>query len=178
MIVTKHGFNKRYAYGGSGIFDTTANLLTIIFTSSAAKQIASSALDVGKRVAKEGAKKGLDVWKSTAVDVGKKLVTKALTPKSKKILQKYMEPTTQPTMQDINPFPNKPWFLRVCSTSLLKTLWVKKKLLVMTNFFFSHSVFHQFVEISAIFIRFEIVVCKLFQFGPVQNLSFGEGLIL
>ena len=48
MIVTKHGFKKRYAYGGSGIFDTIANLLTRIFTSSAAKQIAPSALDVGK----------------------------------------------------------------------------------------------------------------------------------
>ena len=24
------------------------------------------------------------------------------------------------------PFPNKPWFLRVCSTSLLKTLWEKE----------------------------------------------------
>ena len=22
----------------------------------------------------------------------------------------------------INPFPNKPWFLRICNTSLLKTL--------------------------------------------------------
>ena len=98
MIVTKHGFKKRYAYGGSGIFDTIVNLLTRIFTSSAAKQIASSALDVGKSVAKEGAKKALDVGKSVAVDVGKKLVTKALTPKSKKILQKYTEPTTQ----DIN----------------------------------------------------------------------------
>ena len=102
MIVTKHGFKKRYQYGGSGIFDTITNLLTRIFTSSAAKQIASSALDVGKNVAKDGAKKALDVGKSAAVDVGKKLVTKALTPKSKKILQKYTEPTTQPAMQDIN----------------------------------------------------------------------------
>ena len=102
MIVTKHGFKKRYAYGGSGIFDTIANLLTRIFTSSAAKQIASSALDVGKSVAKEGAKKALDVGKSAAVDVGKKLVTKALTSKSKKILQKYTESTPQPTTQDIN----------------------------------------------------------------------------
>ena len=98
MIVSKHGFKKRYAYGGSGVFDTIANLLTRIFTSSAAKQIAFSALDVGKSVAKEGAKKALEVGKSTAVDVGKKLVTRALTPKSKKILQKY----TQPTTQDIN----------------------------------------------------------------------------
>ena len=91
MIVTKHGFKKRYAYGGSGIFDTIANLLTRTFTSSAAKQIASSTLDVGKSVAKAGAKKALEAGKSAAVDVGKKV----LTPKSKKILQKYTEPTTQ-----------------------------------------------------------------------------------
>ena len=102
MLVPKHGFKKRYAYGGSGIFDTITNLLTRIFISSAAKQIASSALDVGKSVAKEGAKKAIDVGKSTAVDVGKKLVKKALTPKSKKILQKYTQPTTQPATQDIN----------------------------------------------------------------------------
>ena len=66
--------------------------------SSAARQIASSPLDVGKSVAKEGAKKDLEVGKSAAVDAGKKLVMKALTPKSKKILQKYTEPETQ----DIN----------------------------------------------------------------------------
>ena len=71
MTVNQHGFKKRYAYSGSGIFDTIANLLTRIFTSSAAKQITSSALDVGKSVAKERAKKALEVGKSTAVDVGK-----------------------------------------------------------------------------------------------------------
>ena len=100
MIVAKRGFKKRYAYGGSGIFDTIASLLTRIFTSSAAKQIASSALDVGKSVAKEGARKALEAGKSAATDIGKKLVTKALTPKSKKILQKYT--TAKPTTQDIN----------------------------------------------------------------------------
>ena len=98
MIVTKHRFKKRYAFGGSGIFDTTTNFLTRIFTSSAAKQITSSTVDVGKSVAKEGAKKALEAGKSAAVHVGKKLVTKALTPKLKKILQKY----TEPAMQDIN----------------------------------------------------------------------------
>ena len=92
MIVTKHGFKKRYQYGGSGISDTIANLLTRMFASSAAKQIASSALDVGKSVAKEGAKKALEVGKSAAVDVGKKLVTKALTPKSKKIHKNIRNP--------------------------------------------------------------------------------------
>ena len=84
MIVPKHGFKKRYAYGGSGIFDTMVNFLMRMFTSSAAKQIASSALDVGKSVAKEGAKKALEAGKSAAVDVGKKLVQKALTPNIKK----------------------------------------------------------------------------------------------
>ena len=72
-------------------------------------------------------------------------------------------------------FPSKPWFLRVCSTSLLKTLWEKEKLLVTRNFSFSHSVFHPFEQLSAIFISFEIVVVKLFQFRGVQYLLFGKG---
>ena len=56
---------------------------------------------MGKSVAKEGAKKALEVGKSAAVDAGKKLVTKALKPKSKKILQKYTKPS-EPATQDIN----------------------------------------------------------------------------
>ena len=67
----------------------------------------------------------------------------------------------------INPFPNKPLFLRVCSTILLKTLWEKEKLLITSNFSFSHSVFYPFEELSAIFIKFKNVVCILFQFGRV-----------
>ena len=67
----------------------------------------------------------------------------------------------------INPFPNKPWLLRVCSTSFLKTLWKKEKLLIMSNFSFSHSVFHPFGELSVIIIKFEVVVYKLIQFGRV-----------
>ena len=65
----------------------------------------------------------------------------------------------------LNPFPNKPWFLRVYSTILSKTLWEKEKLLVTSNFSFSHGVFYPLEEISAIFNRYEIVVCKLFEFG-------------
>ena len=73
-------------------------------------------------------------------------------------------------------FPNKPWFLCVCSTSPLKTLWEKEKLLVTSNFSFSHSVFYPFQNFSAVFIKLEIVVCKLFQFGRLQNLSLGKEL--
>ena len=48
-----------------------------------------------------------------------------------------------------NPLPNKPWFLQchVCSTRLWETLWEKEKLLVTSNFSFSHSVFYLFEEL-------------------------------
>ena len=53
------------------------------------------------------------------------------------------------------------------SAVFLKTLIQKKKLLVTSNFCFSHSVFYYFGEFSSIFVKSEIVVCKLFQFGRV-----------
>ena len=56
-----------------------------------------------------------------------------------------------------NPFPHKPLFLHVCSTSLLKTLREKEKLLITSNFSLSHSVFHSFAELSPIFINFDMV---------------------
>ena len=77
----------------------------------------------------------------------------------------------------VHPFPNKPWFLCVCCSSLLKTLWKKEKLLIMSNFTFSHSVFYPFGGLSVIFMEFKFVVGKLFQFGRVKNLLFGKGLI-
>ena len=66
-----------------------------------------------------------------------------------------------------NPFPHNNTFWRPWETSLLKTLWEKEKLLVTSNFSFTHSVFYPFRELSAIFIKSKIVVCRLFQFGPV-----------
>ena len=76
----------------------------------------------------------------------------------------------------INPFPNKPRFSRACSTNLLKILWEKEKLVTVSNFSFSHSVFYLSGELSAVFIVFKIVVCKLFPFGRVRNSSFWKGL--
>ena len=61
-------------------------------------------------------------------------------------------------LDTVNPFPNRPWFLCVCSTSLLKTLQEKEKLLVTRNFSFAHSVFYPSKELSAIFIKTEFVV--------------------
>ena len=70
---------------------------------------------------------------------------------------------------EIKPFVNKPFLLRVCSTSLFKALLEKEKLLIVSNFSFSVSAFYPFDELSAIFIKLKIVVCKLFQFGKVLN---------
>ena len=56
------------------------------------------------------------------------------------------------------------WFLRDCNTRLLKTPWEEEKLL------------YPFEEVSAIFVKFVIVVYKLFQFGQALDLSFGKGL--
>ena len=76
----------------------------------------------------------------------------------------------------LNLSSNNPWFLHICSTCPLKTLGEKERLLIRSNFSFSHSVFYLFGELFAIFIKFEIDVCKVFQLGRAQNLKFGKGL--
>ena len=55
-----------------------------------------------------------------------------------------------------------PGFYVSSRISLLKTLWEKEKLLVTSNFSFSHSVYYPSENFFAIFIKIEIVVCKLF----------------
>ena len=72
------------------------------------------------------------------------------------------------------PFPNRPCFSLVCGTSLLKTPWREKKLLITSNSPFPGA-FHPFGELL-IFIKFKTVVCKFLNFGGVQNLLFGKGL--
>ena len=62
-VMKNHGFKRKYVYGGSGLFDSLAKL----FTSGVAKQLTSTAIDVGK-----------EVGKKTAIDVGTKLAKKAL----------------------------------------------------------------------------------------------------
>ena len=72
--------------------------------------------------------------------------------------------------ESVNPFPNKPLFLRVCSTSHLKTLWKKKKLLVTSNFSFSNSVFYSLGEFFVIFNCLLETLCV----WKSLNLSFGK----
>ena len=71
MIVPKQGFKTKYTFGGSGIFTPIANLLTGLAASNIAKKLSSSAIDLGKTIAKEGAKKALEAGKSASMDVVK-----------------------------------------------------------------------------------------------------------
>ena len=98
FIMKNHGFKRKYVYGGSGIFSSLASFLGNLFTSGAAKQLTSTAIDVGK-----------EVGKRTAVDIGTRLVKKVLTPKApqrvatkvQNILNKYVVPQA-PIRQNIN----------------------------------------------------------------------------
>ena len=57
------------------------------------------------------------------------------------------------------------------SVSAVQVFWKhcgeKDELLVTSNSSFSHNVFYPFGELTAIFMKYEIVLCQLFEFGRV-----------
>ena len=73
MIVPKQGYKRQYAFGG-----TIGNIIKGVVTSQAGKDLAKFALDSAKNIVK-----------TTASDVGNRLVKKVLTPKSKSIIRKH-----------------------------------------------------------------------------------------
>ena len=77
-------------------------------------------------------------------------------------------------MTEFNAFPNKPWFLCVYSTSLLKTLQEKEELLVTSNFSFSHRIFYSFGELSAIFIKLKICCSQTLSVWKSLNFAIWE----
>ena len=78
MVVSKQGYKRKYAFGGTGIFDTIGNIIKGVVTSQIGKDLANFALDSSKNIVK-----------TTATDVGNRLVKKVLTPKSKSIISKH-----------------------------------------------------------------------------------------
>ena len=78
MIVPKQGYKRQYAFGGTGIFDTIGNIIKGVVTSQAGKDLAKFALDASKNIVK-----------TTASDIGNRLIKKVLTPKSKSIISKH-----------------------------------------------------------------------------------------
>ena len=77
MLITKRTYKKKYIIGGAGILGSIGNFFARMFSSNAAKQLASAALKAGKTAAKDIEMKAIDVAKTVAIDAGKELVEKA-----------------------------------------------------------------------------------------------------
>ena len=77
MLITKRSYKKKYVIGGPDIFGSIGNFFARIFSSNAAKQLASTGLQAGKTAVKDIGMKAIDVGKTVAIDAGKKLVVKA-----------------------------------------------------------------------------------------------------
>ena len=73
----------------------------------------------------------------------------------------------------LKPFPKQALIFMCLLYNSLKTPREKGEIAHHEQFLIFPSVFYPFRELSAIFIKF---VCELFQFGRVQNFSFGKGL--
>ena len=71
MLRPKRNYKKKYVIGGGGIFDSIGNFLARIFSSNAAKQLASAALQVEKTATTDIEMKAIDVGKTVVIDVGK-----------------------------------------------------------------------------------------------------------
>ena len=77
MLITKRSYKKKYVIGCAGIFGSIGNFFARMFSSNAAKQLASTALQAGKTAAKDIGMNAIDVGKTVAIGTGKKLVEKA-----------------------------------------------------------------------------------------------------
>ena len=53
--------------------------------------------------------------------------------------------------------------------------WENEKLLIMSNFSFSHIAFYLFGELSVIFKKFEIIVCNSFSLEETKICRLGKG---
>ena len=83
MLITKRTYKNKYIIGGADIFRQMGNFLVRMFSSNAAKKLASTALQAGKTAAKDIGMKAMDVVKTVAIHAGKKLVEKAVKKLSK-----------------------------------------------------------------------------------------------
>ena len=72
MLITKRTYKKKCVIGGAGILGSIANVFARMFSSNAAKQIASAAHQAGKTAEKDIGMKAIDVGKTVAIDSGEK----------------------------------------------------------------------------------------------------------
>ena len=77
---------------------------------------------------------------------------------------------------EVNPFSKQAlfFFLHVCSTSRLKTLCEREKLLVISNFSFTLSVFYPFGELFAISINLKLLSAYSFSLEESKLCCLGK----
>ena len=61
MLITRRTYKKKYVIGGVGILGSVRHFFARMFSSNAAKQLASAALQAGKTAAKDIGMKANDV---------------------------------------------------------------------------------------------------------------------
>ena len=83
LVVGYRRYKKQYVIGGAGIFDSILQFLIRTFTSQTAK-----------KAAKHVGKAALEAGKTVAVDAGKKLIDKAMQPKTSKKVEDIMSKYT------------------------------------------------------------------------------------
>ena len=76
----------------------------------------------------------------------------------------------------ISPFPHNDTFWHPWETRVLKTLWVKEKLLVTSNFSFNHSVFYLLENFLLFPSNLKLSSADCFNLGQSKILSSGNGL--
>ena len=89
-----------------------------------------------------------------------------------KIIWKYLNPFLNCAFRQLNPFPNKPWFFRIWSTSLLKTLGKgeiarNKQFLLFPVF---STLLEDFLPFSSNFIKY--VVWERVKFGKQYEFTY------
>ena len=77
MLLTKRSYKKKYVIEGADIFGSIGNFYGRMFSSNAAKQLASAVLQAEQNAGKDIGMKAIDVGKTVAIDAGKKLIEKA-----------------------------------------------------------------------------------------------------
>ena len=74
----------------------------------------------------------------------------------------------------LNSFPNKPCFY-VSAVPVFRKYCGKKRIAHNEQVSFSHGVFYPFRELSAVLIKFEIIVCKFFSLRESKVCRLGKG---
>jgi len=84
VLIIDKGYKPKYAYGGRGLFDTVGNLFERVFSSSAARELGSKAVNA----ATQGAIKVMEQGANTIIN---KVVHKMTKPKRNDLSSKSKE---------------------------------------------------------------------------------------